>query len=82
MEKTSVLTNGVRYYKVVEHPVSLTRLNSVDPTDIYAPMDSFEMPSLITFIQNGYHPVNKGGKKSRNRKHKKKSKTKRRGARK
>jgi hypothetical protein len=80
MKTTSVLTNGDRYYKVEESPVFITQLNSADPTDILTTQKPFEMPSLITFIQNGYHFVNKGGKKSRNnRKHKKNGKTKRRG---
>jgi len=85
MKNTSVLTNGDRYYKVEESPVIITQLNSADPNDVLIPQKTFEMPSLITFIQNGYHFVNQGGKKSRNRKHrkhKKKSKTKRRSARK
>ena len=82
MKNTSVLTNGDRYYKVEESPVIITQLNSADPNDSVTPQKTFEMPSLITFIQNGYHFVNKGGKKSRNRKHKKKSKTKRRSVRK
>ena len=83
MKNTSVLTNGDRYYKVEESPVIITQLNSADPNDIVTPQKTFEMPSLITFIQNGYHFVNKGGKKSRiNRQYKKNSQTKRRSARK
>ena len=81
MKNTSILTNGDRYYKVEESPVIITQLNSANPDDVQTPQKTFEMPSLITFIQNGYHFVNKGGKKSRNRKHrkhKKKSMTKRR----
>jgi len=78
MEKTYVIKKDDRYYKLVERPVIITRLNSKDPNDIYEPPDSFELPSLDTLIKNGYEIVNKGGKKSRSKKYRKNSKTKRR----
>jgi hypothetical protein len=82
MEKPYVIKRDDRFYKVIERPVLVTRLNSANPTDISEPLNSFEMPSLGMLLENGYEIVNKGGKKSRNnRKHKKKSNTKRRGRR-
>jgi hypothetical protein len=77
MEK--VIKRDDRFYKVVERPLLITRLNSANPSDVSEPIDSFEVPSLDMLLKNGYEIVNKGGKKSRNnRKHKKKSNTKRR----
>jgi len=79
MEKTYVIKRNDTFYKVIERPVLVTRLNSVNPTDIAEPLNSFEMPSLDMLVRNGYEIVSKGGKKSRNnRKHKKKTNTKRR----
>lgn len=79
MEKTYVIKRNDTFYKVVEPPVLVTRLNSANPNDISEPLNSFEMPSLDMLVRNGYEIVNKGGKKSRNnRKHKKKSNTRRR----
>jgi len=79
MEKTYVIKNSDRFYKVIERPVLLTRLNSANPSDIYEPLETSEMPSLDMLVRNGYEIISKGGKKSRNNiKHKKKTKTKRR----
>ena len=78
MGKTYVVKRHDRFYKVVEGPILLTRLNSSNPTDVSTPLDTSEMPSLDMLLINGYEIVKKGGKKSRkNRKHKKKSNTKR-----
>lgn len=79
MESTYVIKRNDRYYKVLERPVLITRLNSADPTDIYEPSNSFEMPSLEMLMKQGYEIINKGGKKSRHsKKYKKNGKTKRR----
>jgi hypothetical protein len=78
MEKTYVVKRDDRFYKVVEGPILLTRLNSANPTDISIPLDTSEIASLDMLLKNGYKIVSKGGKKScKNRKHKKKFNTKR-----
>ena len=79
MENPTVIEKNGRFYKV-EYLV--TRLNSSDPNNIYLPLDSNKLGSLDMYMENGYKTII-GGKKSRkNRKHKTKSATKRRTARK
>ena len=86
MSEIKIYTDSQRFYKVEDG--FATRLNSNDINDVYidqdGKIDKFKTMEDM-FIHIGYNEINKknGGKKSRkNRKHKRKSATKRRTARK